>query len=100
MSDEFRYPEHRTPSVTLRALWILFFMAIVAGAWLMLSLIDSGNRPDRLAAGGAAADERHAVLSLASPVPVTASPETSVPEASTIFSGSDRMPAEESAQTF
>jgi hypothetical protein len=70
MNDKFRYPEQRTPSVTpSRALWLLFVVAIAAGAWLMLSLAGTGTRP-------------------------------SVPEASTIFNGSDGMPVEETAQTF
>jgi hypothetical protein len=33
-------------------------------------------------------------------MPVAAAPGTSVPEASTIFNGSDGMPVEETAQTF
>jgi hypothetical protein len=101
MSDEFRYPEHRTPSVTpSRTLWLLFMVAIAAGAWLTLSLADSRSRLDRLIAGDTTAEERHAVLSPAAPVPVAASPGTSVPAASTIFNGSDGMPVEETAQTF
>ena len=101
MSDEFRHPEHRTPSVTpSRALWLLFIVAIAAGAWLTLSLADPGNPPDQLAAGGAAAEESHAVaLSPAAPVPVAASPGTSVPEASAIFNGNS-TPVEEPTQTF
>jgi hypothetical protein len=87
MNDKFRYPEQRTPSVTpSRALWLLFVVAIAAG--------------DRLIAGDTTAEERHAVLLPATPVPVAAPPGTSVPEASTIFNGSDGMPVEETAQTF
>jgi hypothetical protein len=101
MNDKFRYPEQRTPSVTpSRALWLLFVVAIAAGAWLMLSLAGTGTRPDRLIAGDTTAEERHAVLLPATPVPVAAPPGTSVPEASTIFNGSDGMPVEETAQTF
>ena len=51
MNDALRYPGHRTPSLMAwLVLWLVFIVAIAAGAWLILPMADTGTAPDQLAA--------------------------------------------------